>query len=78
MTWFAFYILCVCLAFPLMIFGTWWDMKKDPSETITVGNILLGLFLGVCPVVNTLVCVFLLGWIIFDVCPKIVVFGRKS
>lgn len=72
-----FYLVSGVVAGVLMCFGTWWDMKKDPTETITVANILLGVFFTVCPVVNTIVAAVMTGWFIFDVCPKIVVFGPK-
>ena len=72
-----FYIVSAIAALIMLAIGSWWDMKKDPQETITLGNLFMGMFLTFCPIVNTICAVFIFIWFLSEVAPKIVLFGPK-
>jgi len=77
-TFTAFWVICGVIAALELIFLTWWDMKKDKGEVLTLQNLLVGIGIAVCPIVNTVVvagCTIYLFSVVF---PKIVLFGPKQ
>jgi hypothetical protein len=77
-TWTAFWILSGIIAAVELGFMTWWDMKKDKGESLSLQELLVGIGLAVCPVINTLVSVGVGIYMFSEVFPKIVLFGPKK
>lgn len=71
--WWIFYTICFCMSAGGFIFMTWWDLRKGSADPIRLSDILLGIFLTVCPIVNTFVSIGMFIWFINDVAPRIVV-----
>lgn len=78
MSWFLFYILCGIAAAAEMGFILWWEMKKDPDETLSLSELLVGVFLAICPILNTIIAGLSLVYLFAEVFPKIVLFGGKK
>lgn len=90
MTFWGFVIISGVIAALELIFVTWWGMRqplnscgnpKTPSEkaedALTLKDLIIGLLLVVCPIVNTLVAAGVTLFIFVEITPKIVLFGKK-
>ena len=64
-----------------MLLMTWWDVKnpETPSDKIvTLGDILTGVCLAVCPLLNILVAIGTLVYFGTKIAPNIVVIGKSK
>ncbi len=78
MTWALAYYISVFLAASFLIFTQWWEMRKNPLATLTLKELCVGIFLAVCPIINTVVG--FIGWAITfsDVFKDIIVMGPRK
>lgn len=77
---FATYLLFVFLAGSVLSFCTYFEMTHatlENEKTLTLQNLLIGIAVTLCPVINILAFFFGAWYFIEEVAPKIVVF-RKS
>lgn len=80
MSFFATYVLFVFLAGATLSFCTYFEMKHGTTETektLTLANLLIGVALTLCPVINILAFLFGAWYFISEVAPKIVVFKKS-
>jgi hypothetical protein len=74
MTFTVFWVLCGIIAAAELGFVVWWDKIRP----ISLADLLIGIFLVVCPFVDTYVVFWLTLYIVFEVFPKVVLFGPKK
>lgn len=63
-----------------MALMTWWDIRHPKTREdgiIKLSDILLGVFLAVCPLVNIVVAFGMVVYFMTQIAPNIVVIGRK-
>jgi hypothetical protein len=80
MSFFLLYLACVLLTGGMLGFCTYYEMKHatlESEKTLTLSNLLIGLTVTLCPVINILAFLFGAWYFIEQVAPNIVVF-RKS
>lgn len=76
----ATWLLFVFLAGITLSFCTYFEMKHGKTEsekTLTLSNLLIGIALTLCPVINILAFLFGAWYFIEEVAPKIVVFKKQ-
>ena len=60
---------------------TWWDIRHPTLRDdgiLKLSDIILGVFLAVCPFINIFVGIGITIYFLTQVAPKIVVIGRKT
>lgn len=92
MSWLAwFYLGCLVWSGLLMILCSAWDFRNPKHRAedgtpldeygrplqITLGDLALGVFYAVFPIVNMIVGAVLTCYALSQIAPKIVVFGKK-
>jgi hypothetical protein len=87
-TFWGFVIVCGIVAAVELALIQWWDMKQERNEyghardpkdrQLTLQELLVGIAISVCPLINFLVAAGCAIYIFSVVLPKIVVFGPKS
>lgn len=76
MSWMSMYFLSVFLAGAALSIGAWHDLKTN-NDSITLGDIFIGIFLSLFPVLNVLIAVFVFMFLVGE-SSKIVLFGKKD
>lgn len=64
-----------------MIAMSWWDIRHPTTRDdgiLKLSDILLGVFLAVCPLINIFAALALVAYFLTEIAPKVVVIGRKS
>lgn len=87
MTFWLFVIICGVIAAVELIILSWWDMKNPKNKygqerpladrQITLKDLLIGVALVLCPILNFFVAVGCAMYLFSEVFPKIVLFGPK-
>jgi hypothetical protein len=88
-TFWGFVIVCGIVAAVELALIQWWDMKqehnkygapRDPKDRqLTLQDLLIGVAISVCPLINFLVAAGCAIYIFSEVLPRIVIAGpRKS
>lgn len=64
-----------------MLFMTWWGIRHPTTRDdgiLKLSDILLGVFLAVCPLINIFAALALVAYFLTEIAPNIVVIGKSK
>jgi len=77
MSWTTIYLLSVFIGGAALLLASWYELKTKKTESVTIGDILIGICFSLFPVLTVLIAIFVFMYLISK-STDIVVFGKKD
>jgi hypothetical protein len=72
------YYISIILACIMLMFMAWVENKTNEFFCLTLRDLFVGIFLAVCPIINTVVAFCLLCFFVFEYSKTIILFGKMD